>query len=323
MIETLLEMLKKSNDYLSGEELGEKLGVSRAAIWKMIAKLKAMGYEIESSTKKGYRLFSLPDLLNQVEVQDGLNTKKIGHTIVFYEETTSTNDMARKLAEEGYPDGTVVIAEQQTGGKGRMGRQWKSQKGTGIWMSILLRPDIPPKSASKLTLIAGLCVCKAVRSVTGLEAGIKWPNDVLIGNKKICGILTEMNAEMDQIHSIVVGIGINVNITEFPDELQQKATSLYLASGKKFSRKEILQKTLEEWEIAYQEYQKDQNLNAFYQEYETYCITLNQEVQVIAKEPFFGKAIGLNPEGELIVEKENGEKVVVFSGEVSIRKQEL
>lgn len=319
MVEKLLRLLKEAEGYISGEELGEKLGVSRAAIWKMVAKLKEMGYEIESVTKKGYRFLSAGDLLNEIEVSEGLKTRKIGQTIVFRQEVDSTNNVAQILAEEGYPEGTVIITEKQTAGKGRRGKAWMSSIGTGIWTSILLKPAIPPSEAAKLTLIAGLSVCKAVRQETGLAAGIKWPNDVWVNGKKICGILTEMNAEMEQIHSIVVGIGINVNMVEFPSELCEIATSLRIESGHNFSRKKILQTMLLEFEKAYEIFIVRRDFEAFYQEYKKNCITIGQEVQVISNNPFYGKAVDLNEKGELIIEKENGERVIVFSGEVSIR----
>lgn len=318
----ILELLLKSGGYLSGEELGEKLGVSRAAVWKAIAKLKEQGYHIEAVTNKGYCLKGSSDLLNSAEIQHKLQTSIIGQKVYFFDYTTSTNDEARKLAIAGEAEGALIIAESQTAGKGRLGRQWVTLPGTGIWMSLILRPDIAPIEASRLTLLAGLCVCKAVRKCTGLEALIKWPNDVYIHNKKICGILTEMNSELDKVHFIILGIGINVNVEVFPEELRNVATSLQIEAGHPFIRKEIVQAFLEFFEKAYFQYVNKGPNADFIEEYESLCMTIGHFVHVLSRTPFDGKAVGIDKEGELIVEKENGERVVVFSGEVSIRNIE-
>ena len=222
----ILEELKKTESYISGEELGEKLGVSRAAIWKGIQKLKEQGYEIEAVSNKGYHIVRNQDLYNGIEIEEVCNTTKIAKEVYFYEQTDSTNNCIRKLAKEGKKEGVVAVAEIQTAGKGRRGKGWQSPKGTGIWMSMLLTPNITPPEAPVLTLLAGLAVCRAVRQQTGLTAMIKWPNDILISNKKICGILTELYAEMDSVHFVITGIGINVNTEVFPEELQKTATSL-------------------------------------------------------------------------------------------------
>lgn len=319
MREKLLELLKKREEFTSGEELGEKLGVSRAAIWKAIERLKEMGYYIEAITNKGYKLIQTHDLVNAAEIKEGLNTIAFGKNVIYYEETDSTNTALRKLVTDSMEEGTVVIAEYQNAGKGRLGRMWTSPKGAGVWMSILLRPDMPPNEASKLTLIAGLSVCKAIRSLTGLNADIKWPNDVLINGKKICGILTEMNAEMDHINFIILGIGVNVNMSEFSEELSEVATSLKIEGGKLYLRKAIVQIILQEFEKSYNNYVLGNDFEEFANEYRKYCVTLNKEVKVLSKKPFSGKAVNINSDGELIVEKENGERTIVFSGEVSIR----
>lgn len=317
----VLELLKQQDGYLSGEELGRKLSISRSAIWKLIGKLKDEGYEIEAVTNKGYRLLNENDIINESEIQQNLNTKYLGKKICCYDEVDSTNNKARKLGLEGYPQGTVVFAKRQNAGKGRMGKNWNSPEEGGIWMSMLLTPQIQPKEAPLLTLTAGLCVCKAIRKITDLDAKIKWPNDILINGKKVCGILTEMNAEMEKINFIIVGIGINVNISSFPQEISNVATSLEIESNKKWKRKDIIKELLTEFETYYDLYQIENNFSVFLNDYRKFCITIGKNVHVFSKEPFDAQAIDVTNEGELLVKKENGEIVIVFSGEVSIREK--
>ena len=315
----ILEELKKTESYILGEELGEKLGVSRAAIWKGIQKLKEQGYEIEAVSNKGYHIVRNQDLYNGIEIEEVCNTTKIAKEVYFYEQTDSTNNCIRKLAKEGKKEGVVAVAEIQTAGKGRRGKGWQSPKGTGIWMSMLLTPNITPPEAPVLTLLAGLAVCRAVRQQTGLTAMIKWPNDILISNKKICGILTELYAEMDSVHFVITGIGINVNTEVFPEELQKTATSLKIEKGETISRKNMIKAVIEEFEKIYLQYEKECSFLPFREEYKKYCINVGKELQVLSKQPFIAKGIDITEQGELLVQKQTGEKVVVFSGEVSIR----
>ena len=247
------------------------------------------------------------------------NTTKIAKEVYFYEQTDSTNNCIRKLAKEGKKEGVVAVAEIQTAGKGRRGKGWQSPKGTGIWMSMLLTPNITPPEAPVLTLLAGLAVCRAVRQQTGLTAMIKWPNDILISNKKICGILTELYAEMDSVHFVITGIGINVNTEAFPEELQKTATSLKIEKGETISRKNMIKAVIEEFEKIYLQYEKECSFLPFREEYKKYCINVGKELQVLSKQPFIAKGIDITEQGELLVQKQTGEKVVVFSGEVSIR----
>lgn len=315
----ILEELKKVESYISGEELGEKLGVSRAAIWKGIQKLKEQGYEIEAVSNKGYHIIQNQDLYNGIEIKEVCNTTKIAKEVYFYEQTDSTNNCIRKLAKEGKKEGVVAVVEIQTAGKGRRGKGWQSPKGTGIWMSMLLTPNITPPEAPVLTLLAGLAVCRAIRQQTGLTAMIKWPNDILISNKKICGILTELYAEMDSVHFVITGIGINVNTEVFPDELQKTATSLKIEKGESISRKNMIKAVIEEFEKIYLQYEKECSFLPFREEYKKYCINIGKELQILSKQPFIAKGVDITEQGELLVQKQTGEKVVVFSGEVSIR----
>ncbi|NLM12763.1 MAG: biotin--[acetyl-CoA-carboxylase] ligase [Epulopiscium sp.] len=316
----ILRLLKDSDGYVSGEEISKILGVSRTAIWKVITHLKEEGYIIESVTKKGYLLRGTPDLLTEDEVRYQLKTKWLGQKIHHYHQIDSTNKEAKKLAANGEREGTVVIAEEQLAGRGRLGRTWVSPPQTGIWMSVILRPPISPADASKITLIAGLAVCEGIKAVTGLPAQIKWPNDIVLHNKKICGILTEMSAELEKVNYIILGIGINVNMSSFPEDIKNMATSLKIEGGKDYDRKEIVKAILTNLEKYYEAYLNKQDLENLIEKYKSYCLTLGKEVKIIHRnEEFIGKAIDLTEEGELMVEKHDGQVITVFFGEVSVR----
>ena len=289
-------------------------------MWKGIKKLREEGYEIEAVTNRGYRLTNPETMYNKRELEQGLKTKTMGQSIYFYEETDTTNNRARELALEGAPEGTLVVAEKQTAGRGRRGKVWESPLGTGIWMSLVLRPQIMPAEASVLTLLCGLATAEAIEVETGLSAGIKWPNDILINGKKAVGILTEMDCEMSQVHFVIPGIGINVNTTSFPPEIADIATSLYLECGKTVSRRRLVHKVLERLEEHYETFLRTGSFTAMLEDYRKHCITLGKEVHVLGREPFFAEALDITPEGELLVRRaDNGKEEVVFSGEVSIR----
>lgn len=316
----ILELLRRQEGFLSGEDIGRELSITRAAVWKGIKKLREEGYEIEAVTNRGYRLTNPETMYNKRELEQGLKTKTMGQTIYFYEETDTTNNRARELALEGAPEGTLVVAEKQTAGRGRRGKVWESPLGTGIWMSLVLRPQIMPAEASVLTLLCGLATAEAIEAETGLSAGIKWPNDILINGKKAVGILTEMDCEMSEVHFVIPGIGINVNTASFPPEIAEIATSLYLECGKTVSRRRLVHKVLERLEEHYETFLRTGSFAAMLEDYRKHCITLGKEVHVLGREPFFAEALDITPEGELLVRRaDNGEEEVVFSGEVSIR----
>lgn len=320
MREKIIQLLNKADDYISGEEISRQLGVSRTAVWKVINHMKEEGYEIESVTRKGYRLISSPDVLNEEELRYNLDTNILGNKIISYDTVDSTNQQAKKIALEGAKEGTIIISEEQTAGKGRRGKYWVSPPNTGIWMSVVLRPDIMPENASMLTLVAGLSVCKAIREITGLEALIKWPNDIVINGKKICGLLTEMNSEIDYVNFVVVGIGINVNTEGFPPELEKMATSLMIEGNKNYERKKIVNKILEIFEIYYKKYLDTEDLTNMIEEYNTCCINIGREVQVISKHKNLqGKVKKITEKGELIITDSQGQDIEVTSGEVSVR----
>ncbi|MBR4015975.1 MAG: biotin--[Anaerotignum sp.] len=319
----ILDILKEEKGYLSGEAIGKRLEISRAAVWKGIQRLRKEGYEIEAVTNKGYRLTAYDTMYNQRELETGLRTQKMGRPLYFYPETDTTNHRIRELALEGAPEGTLAVAEKQTAGRGRLGRHWEAPAGTGIWMSLLLRPNIVPAEASVLTLLAGIALTEAVQDVTGLSPAIKWPNDILLNGKKLAGILTEMDCEMSQVHFIVSGMGINVNTAEFPEELRDIATSLYLESGRTFSRRQLLQRVLECFEGLYHEFLQAGSFSPFLERYRAKCLNLGKEVRVIGRETFLATALDITPSGELVVKRQDtGKEEIIFSGEVSIRGEE-
>ena len=319
----ILNLLKQSgNDFLSGEDLAERLNVSRTAIWKHINALRDSGYDIESVPRSGYRLINSPDLLSAEEISTALSTKILGSTIKYFTSTDSTNNQAKKLAMQGATDGTIVISEEQLGGRGRLSRMFFSPKYKGIWFSVILRPKFLPQEAPKCTLLAAVAIAKAIDEATGIKVGIKWPNDILYNGKKLVGILTEMNAEMDCVNYIVIGMGINVNITsdEMPNDIKEIATSLKQIAKKDISRLKLLTSILNNLEELYLAVQ-ERGFAPIFDEWRKYSITLNQHIKVIGvndSETFEGVAVDIDNDGALLV-KTNGQIKRVLAGDVSIR----
>lgn len=315
----LLTVLREADGYVSGQDLCEKFGVSRTAIWKGINQLKEAGYEIEAVQNKGYRLVTVPDTLSENELKSIRRTEWIGEEIFYFPVIDSTNTKAKQLAEEGYPAGTLVVAEQQDAGRGRRGRNWESPRGSGIFMTLMLKPDIRPDNASMLTLVAALAVAAAIRKCTGRPAGIKWPNDIVMNGKKVCGILTEMSAQIDYVNHVVVGIGINVHNESFPEELSDMATSLYLETGEHQNRAKLIEEVWEQFERYYEVFLQTEDLSGLVKEYEAHLVNMHQIVKVLdPKEPFEGKAMGITARGELMVDTWESRRLV-SAGEVSVR----
>ena len=323
----ILQMLRQGNHYISGQELCESLGVSRTAVWKAIKQLKEAGYEIDSVQNRGYRLVSTPDVLSQSEIESRLNTKWMGHPVYYFNEIDSTNIEAKRIAEsmEGIEiSGAVVVADMQTSGRGRRGRNWNSPRGSGIFFTVLLKPDITPANAPMLTLVKALATAKGIAETTGLTPYIKWPNDIVINGKKVVGILTEMSVQVDYINYIVVGTCINVHQMEFPEEIAKTATSLDLELKQTYkdfsiSRAQLLGNILEKFEYYYEIYLETQDVSTFMEEYNALLVNCNRKVRVL--DPlgeFEGTALGINSKGELLVERKDG-IVKVSSGEVSVR----
>lgn len=320
----ILELLRKEPEsYLSGEEISRQLAVSRTAIWKHMQTLKQAGYEIEAHPRRGYRLKSLPDLLLPDEIRDTLNTKMIGRGEIYYfSDIASTNNEAKKQANLGCPEGSIVLSEAQSGGRGRLARSWFSPSGKGIWLSVVLRPLFNPYDAPKCTLLTAVAVTKAIRRVAQVECGIKWPNDILYHGKKIVGILTEMSAEIDAINYVVIGMGINVNIGEqdFPAELMDIATSLSIVTGHDISRLTLLNAVLAELEQAYENVIQ-RGFSEMLDEWRGFSVTLGQNVNVAGSgREFSGMAVDIDHDGALLVQTE-GCLERVLAGDVSIRPQ--
>ena len=270
------------------------------------------------SEKESYEEIVTGSIYNETTIADQIHTKWAGKTVHFARETDSTNLWIKRLAKEGASEGTLALAEFQSAGRGRLGRSWEVPEGTSVMMSILLRPKFEPQYAPTLTLVMGMAVAKAVKNL-GFDVSIKWPNDVVVSHKKICGILTEMGVRDGKIDYAVIGVGINVNIKEFPEEMADKATSLYLESGKEFDRSQIPGLVMEAFEEYYEKFAATCDLSGLKEEYESILANYNQPVRVLAKEPYEGVARGITDGGELLVEKTDGTIATVSAGEVSVR----
>ncbi|MDK2891980.1 biotin--[acetyl-CoA-carboxylase] ligase [Methanohalophilus sp.] len=310
----VIRILKDANKQtVSGVEIGNSIGVSKTMVWKYVQTLQQRGYLIESIPGNGYVLQAEPDLLYPELITYGLDTNLIGKKIVYYEKVQSTNDVAKEIGSEA-SDGTVVIAEIQNSGRGRRGCDWCSPKG-GIWMSVILKPSIPPSHASRLTLMAGVAVAETLRKV-GINASLKWPNDVLVNGKKICGILTEMEAEAESINYIVIGIGINGNmdLESFPEDLRETSTTIKYELGKKIDRISFVQSLLSVLEQEYIKFNTgtfDNILNSWI----GLADTLGKHVRLLTPTKMYeGKAIGISEDGGLILEMEDGSKETLISG---------
>lgn len=311
----------KPREFISGEELSQTCGCSRTAIWKHIEELRKDGYEIEAVRKSGYRLIAAPDRLSAEEIRAGLDTYRIGQVVMAHDSVPSTQPLAHEAASKGAPEGTLVIAEQQTGGKGRLGRPWHSPSGTGIWMSLIVRPAIPLPKTPQMTLLTAVVLAKTIWEETGVEPKIKWPNDIFIGDKKVSGVLTELNAESDRVNYLVIGIGLNANMTreDFPEELASIATSLRIESGKKLKRARFIQRFCENFEREYDDYLRE-GFERVKSEWEQNSYTIGKWITVSTiQQSLEGKAIGLDAEGVLILEDAQGKRHKVYSADVNYR----
>lgn len=320
MKDRILQMLKTTHDYISGQELCDTFSVSRTAVWKAIHSLEEAGYQIEAVRNRGYRLVASPDVLFSDEIKSELHTAWLGQEILYLDTVDSTNNACKRRGEDGAKEGLLVISEAQSAGRGRRGRSWESPAGTGIWMSFLLRPDIDPGKASMLTLVAALAVQKAIAKETGLNAQIKWPNDLVLTGKKCTGILTEMSAEMNMINHVVIGIGINANMESFPEEIASMATSLRLESGQKINRARLVAGILEAFEECYGIFLQEGNLSGLKEAYEACLVNIDQPVRIQGNGgETQGTAHGINVLGELLVTDTEGNEIEVRAGEVSVR----
>ncbi|MBU0547342.1 MAG: biotin--[acetyl-CoA-carboxylase] ligase [Candidatus Omnitrophica bacterium] len=313
MKERILDYLKKEHEYLSGDEIAARLGISRQGLWKHIQDLKDLGYDIVAVPHLGYRLESSPDRLFALEIAHGLNTKFIAKKIHYFDYLASTMDLAMQLGIQAASHGTLVLAESQTKGRGRLGRSWFSPKYKGIYLSLILRPNISPSDSPMLTLLSAVSICETIKNTVGLDAQIKWPNDVLICNKKISGILTEMNAEVDKVNFVVIGIGLNVNNDK--KSLIAQATSLKEQAGQPISRILLLQELLRRIENNYS-LLEDKGAQAIIDKWRNFSLTLGRRVKVYYQDKHIeGQAVDIDKDGGLLIRKDSGLMQKVFSGD--------
>ncbi|MCR5627170.1 MAG: biotin--[acetyl-CoA-carboxylase] ligase [Lachnospiraceae bacterium] len=320
MAESLLELLTESGDFVSGQEVADRLGISRNAVWKAVQKARDEGIEIEAFPRKGYRIKSTTEAFGVKSIASMIKTKTIGQELMFYKEIDSTNEECRRRARNGNDtDSVLVVADTQTAGRGRRGRSWQSQKGTSISMSFLLHPHISPNAAPMLTIVMAMAVSKGIEEIADIPVGIKWPNDIVINGKKVVGILTEMDTEPDYVHNVIIGTGINVSETSFPEELKDKATSIYNETGKMVSRAGIVANIANRFEEYYEAFLKNTDLSGIAEDYNKKCVNVGRRVKVLdPKGDFEADAKGIDERGELIVDV-NGEEKKIYAGEVSVR----
>ncbi len=306
---------------VSGAALSAQLGISRAAIWARIEELRQLGYEIEASPHAGYRLTNVPDVLHGDDLMTRLHHPRVvGRDIRVFKETTSTNDVAEKLARDGVPEGVVVFAESQTKGRGRLSRKWESSAGKGLWFSLLLRPKMQPQAATRITIAAAVSLVRAIQNRTGLEAEIKWPNDVQIGGRKVAGILTELSAEVDSVRHLILGVGVNVNqtLSDFPDTLHAIATSLRRESGQFVERAALAARILEELELDYERIRSGR-FEEVANEWERHCSTLGKSVRIqVGDRVVQGRAEALDREGALLLRSHHGNLERILGGDVTV-----
>ncbi len=319
--ERLLDLLRSETARpVSGEELARRLTVSRTAVWKRICALRADGYAIESHRRLGYRLTAVPDRPLPAEIRRGLNTRILGREIHHFESVTSTQDVARRLAAQGAVEGTVVVAESQTAGRGRRGRDWHSPPGAGLWLSVVLRPDLLPAQVPLLTLAAGVAAARAITEAAGVSPGLKWPNDLLVDDRKVGGILAEMSGQQDGIDHVILGVGINVGAGPdlFPPELRDRAVSLARCAAREVSRIDLCRWLLVALEEVYLRLAAGESA-AVLEEWRRASITLGRRVAVILPaETVVGQALDLSPDGGLVLALPGGGTRTFLAGEVSL-----
>jgi len=318
----ILKALHAAQDCgVSGADLSQQLGVSRAAVWARIEELRCLGYDISASPHRGYRLISCPDLLHADDLASRLGpVQVIGRDLRVFQETTSTNDVVEKLARDGVAEGAVVFAESQTKGRGRLGRKWHSPAGGGLWFSVLLRPKLPPQQITQLIVISATAVRRALAQHTAARLEIKWPNDVLINGRKAAGILTELSAELDCVRHVILGIGVDVNqnASQFPVELRKRATSLKVETGRAVGRADLAVTLLRELDADYARLTAGRFADVA-NEWERYCTTLGQEVVIRTGERRIrGRAESLGEDGALLLRTEHGHVERVMGGDVSL-----
>lgn len=316
----ILSLLRESGTYVSGQELCERFGVSRTAVWKAINQLKKEGYCIEAVQNKGYLLVQEDEVFGQNELESRMQTKWAGRPVTFYSQVNSTNLQAKLDAENGAEQGALVVADMQTAGRGRRGRSWCSPAGTNVYFTLLLKPEYAADKASAVTLVMAMAVAEGIRETCGVEAGIKWPNDIVIDGRKACGILTEMSVERDYIHYVVIGVGVNVGLQEFAPEVVATATSLQQECGRKVPRAALTANIMKAFEKYYETFLETQDMTGLLEDYNKLLVNRGREVRVLdPKGEFTGISRGINRTGELLVKRSDGTVEPVYAGEVSVR----
>lgn len=318
--ELLKRLFEAEGEPVSGQEIADQFGLSRTAIWKYVKELEKDGYVIGTIRKKGYYLIESPDRVNDANIQKQLTTKRYGRHIHYFETCTSTQFIAHDEEQNGALDGTVIVSEEQTSGRGRMARAWSSTAGKGIWMSVIVRPALTPQQAPQMTLVAAVAVTRAIQEMTGIEPDIKWPNDILVKGKKVTGILTELQADPDQVKAIILGIGINVNQdqADFPEELHGIATSLKMLTGKPVDRAQLIAKTLEFLEIYTDLYVKH-GFGPIKMLWEGYSNTTGKRIRaVMLNETIVGTALGISEEGVLELKLDDGTIRGIYSADIEL-----
>lgn len=320
MKEKILDLLRNRNAYVSGQEICDLLGVSRTAVWKKVNALKNEGYVIDSVNNRGYKLLSEPDLIDEKSIRHYLHTKWLAKTILYAKQMDSTNIKAKQLGETDAENGSLVITECQTKGRGRKGKVWASPANVNGYFTILLRPELLAEKAAMITLVSALALAGAIREACGLETMIKWPNDVIANGKKLCGILTESSTDLEYINYVVVGIGVNMNQTEFPEEIRQMASSIRLETGDFVNRAQLMGMFFDKFEQYYEQFLMKEDLSDLMEEYNMLLVNRGREVRIIDKGlERVMTALGIDAYGALLVENENGLQERIISGEVSVR----
>lgn len=312
----ILSLFRNNPDvFISGQEISQTLNVSRAAVWKQVELLREQGFEIEAQRSRGYRLLGGPDLMLASEVEKGLECKWLGSPLVCLDEIDSTNARARRLAEAGGAAGTVVIADRQSAGRGRLGRRWESPSAVNLYCSILLRPQIPVQQAPQLTFLSAVAVVETLNQLYKLSARVKWPNDILVDGKKIAGLLNEMSAETEQIHFVILGIGVNLNMSaeQFPEELNYPATSVLLETGAKVDRVVFVRTFLQRMDSCYGEFLAE-GFVPIRRRWEALCDLMNMCVQI--DKGMVGTVVGLDSDGALRLQLDDGRVERVMAGDV-------
>lgn len=316
----ILSLLRERGSYVSGQELCEHFNVSRTAVWKAVNQLKKEGYCIQAVQNRGYLLVSEDEVFGQNELESRMDTEWAGHPVSFYETINSTNLRAKLDADNGAPEGALVVADMQTAGRGRRGRTWSSPAGLNVYFTLILKPRYVPDKASMVTLVMALAVAEGIRETCGVEAGIKWPNDIVVNGKKVCGILTEMSVEKNFIHHVVIGVGINVGLQEFAPELADTATSLQAECGRKVPKAALVANIMKAFEKYYESFREKTDLSDLVDSYNKMLVNRGKTVRVLdPKGEYSGVAEGINELGELLVELPDGHVENVYAGEVSVR----